>query len=36
MQRAECTPVQDDHNYLNLKREITKKATEPKRQMKIR
>ena len=36
MQRAECTPVQNDSNYMQLKREITKQFTEPKRQIKIR
>jgi hypothetical protein len=35
MQRAECTPVQDDTNYIQLKREITRQFTEPKRQIKI-
>lgn len=35
MQRAECTPVQNDSNYIQLKREITKQFTEPKRQIKM-
>lgn len=35
MQRAECTPVQNDSNYLSLKRETNKQFTEPKRQIKI-
>lgn len=35
MQRAECTPVQNDTNYIKLKRETVKSFTEPKRQIKM-
>lgn len=35
MQRAECTPVQNDTNYIQLKRETMKSFTEPKRQIKM-
>ena len=35
MQRAECTPVQNDTNYIQLKRETNKKFTEPKRQIQM-
>ena len=35
MQRAECTPVQNDTNYLKLKKETVRSFTEPKRQIKI-
>ncbi|CAF0885355.1 unnamed protein product [Brachionus calyciflorus] len=34
-QRAECTPVQNDTNYIKLKRETVKSFTEPKRQIKM-
>lgn len=35
MQRAECTPVQNDTSYLKLKKETVRSFTEPKRQIKI-
>lgn len=35
IQRAECTPVHNDLNYLQLKRESNKKFNEPKKQIQL-